>query len=55
MKKYCPDADVLRTVENPDDYDDDEDSMAAYEAEAKSKGYDTSELESSGQVFLKAA
>ena len=54
MAKFCPDADVLRTVELADDWNDDDESVAKFEAEAKSKGYDLSVLDHSGQVFIKS-
>jgi hypothetical protein len=50
MAKFCPDADLLRVVEMPDEMDDDE-----FEADSRQKGYDMSRYESCGQVFLKAA
>jgi len=55
MAKWCPDADVLRTIEVPDDATEDDESVAAYEAMAAAKGYDTSRWETCGQVFVKAA
>lgn len=55
MAKFCPDADMLRTVEVPEEAMEDDVSMAEYMASVESKGYDTSKLEFSGQVFMKAA
>lgn len=55
MAKFCPDADMLRTVDVPDSATEDDESMAEYQAKCEANGYDTSKWEHNGQVFIKAA